>query len=124
MEKPPAASNPPVESLFEPVMEGAFLQRWGAGKAGGAPCSNKKLCFVATDRALLAETLLELSRRPDCYYVKYSTRAKDGMFLGRCFLSNEEAVGRLWQLYKCHPRFMCTVQDDDFAEAFRDRPAP
>ena len=52
----------------------------------------KKLCFVATDQALLADVLGQLAERPDCYYVKYSTYQKDGMYLGRCFLMDEHEV--------------------------------
>jgi hypothetical protein len=79
----------------------------------------KKLCFVATDRALLADVLGRLAERPDCYYVKYSVHPRDGMYLGRCFLLDEQAVGRLWAELKRHPRLFCTVQDDAFAARFR-----
>jgi hypothetical protein len=81
---------------------------------------NKKLCFVATDQALLADVLRQLAERPDCNYVKYSVWHLDGMFLGRCFLMDEQEVGRLWAEFKSHPRLMCTVQDDDFTAAFRE----
>ena len=81
----------------------------------------KKLCFVATDPALLAEVLGQLAERPDCHYVKYSTYQKDGMYLGRCFLSDEREVGVLWATFHAHPRLFCTVQDDDFTAPFRPR---
>ena len=79
----------------------------------------KKLCFVATDQALLADVLRQLAERPDCYYVKYSIHQRDGMYLGRCFLMDEHEVGMLWAKYKEHPRLFCSVQDDDFTAPFR-----
>jgi hypothetical protein len=30
----------------------------------------KKLCFVATDQALLADSLRQLAERPDCVYIR------------------------------------------------------
>jgi hypothetical protein len=93
-------------------------RRGRAWKAGGRYCQ-KKLCFVATDRALLADVLRQLAERPDCHYVKYSTFQKDGMYLGRCFLLDEQAVGVLWAEYKKHPRLFCSIQDDDFTAPFR-----
>ncbi len=87
-------------------------------KKGGC---QKKLCFVATDRSLLADVLCHLAQRPDCHYVKYSTYQKDGMYLGRCFLENEYEVGVLWAKYKEHPRLFCSIQDDDFTAPFRPR---
>jgi hypothetical protein len=95
------------------------MERRGPAWYMGELCSQKKLCFVATDRALLAEVLARLSDRPDCHYVKYSTYQKDGMYLGRCFLSDEHEVGLVWAEYKEHPRLFCSVQDDDFTAPFR-----
>ena len=91
-------------SGFEPTRGGAFLQRAGAGATVNGEYSRKKLCFVATDRQFLAETLHALSLRGDCHAVKYSVRPRDGMHLGRCFLLSDDAVGRLWQQFKGHPR--------------------
>jgi hypothetical protein len=102
---------------FEPRHNGVFQIRHGRGRDMGH--SNKKLCFVATDQQLLAQVLRELADREDCYFVKFTTEPKDGMYLGRCFLLEDQAVGELWQQYKVHPRLMCTVQDDDFTSAFR-----
>jgi hypothetical protein len=79
----------------------------------------KKLCFVATDQALLIEMLTELAERPDFYYAKYSIVPRDGMYLGRCFLTDEHEVGVLWAKYKAHPRLFCSVQDDGFTAPFR-----
>jgi hypothetical protein len=95
------------------------MQRWGAGRKPGVEYSHRKLCFVATDRTLLAKILLELSMRSDCYVVKYSVHPRDGMYLGRCFLLEDSLVGELWQRFKRHPRLMCTIQDDDFTAQFR-----
>ncbi len=104
---------------FTPTPNGVFLFRHGKGRSEAGTFSQKKLCFVATDVHLLAEVLYELSERDDCHFVKFSTHPKAGMHLGRCFLQGEHAVGTLWQHYKCHPRLMCTVQDDNFTVAFR-----
>jgi hypothetical protein len=98
---------------------GVFRQRDGRGRVPGITYSQRKLCFVATDRAVLTEILFRLSRRPDCFYVKYSIRAKAGMYLGRCFMLTDEVVGRLWARYKHHPAVMCTMQDDDFTKRYR-----
>jgi hypothetical protein len=81
--------------------------------------SQRKLCIVATDQTALIELLYELSLRDDCYFVKYSTKPKDGMYLGRCFLTTDAAAGKLWSELKVHPKSMCTIQDDDFTESFR-----
>jgi len=96
-----------------------FLCRNGVAFAGGVH-SNQKLCFTATRRDLLERHLLVLSRRSDCYWVKFGVKARDGMFLGRCFLTTDAAVGQVWAEYKRHPSLFCTVQDDDFTHRFRE----
>jgi hypothetical protein len=114
-----------VEGPFRLSSNGYFMEITGPAfydKKGW--CKNKrgcqkKLCFVATDLALLADVLGQLAERPDCWYVKYSTYQKDGMYLGRCFLMDEHEVGVVWAQYKEHPRLFCTIQDDDFTAAFR-----
>jgi len=110
-----------VESQFEPSQGGVFMQRWGAGRKDGVSRSRCKLCFAATDKAFLAQFLLGLSRQPDCYFVKYSTTVRDGMSLGRCFMLDDRKVGELWRQFKAHPKLLCSVQDDDFTEQFRER---
>lgn len=85
------------------------------------PYAQQKLCFTATDRELLARHLLALSRRDDCVFVKFGVKDRGGMFLGRCFLLTQQAVGEVWAMYKRHPTIFCTVQDDDFTERFRER---
>ena len=108
-----------VEKSFRMTPSGAFMERRGAGWNERSVASEKKLCFVATDQLLLAEVLGQLADRPDCCYVKYSVRQRDGMYLGRCFLLDEQEVGVLWAKYKTHPRMMCSVQDDEFTRSFR-----
>jgi hypothetical protein len=98
---------------------GHFMDLHGPASNSGRECCNKKLCFVATDQGLLADVLLELAERPDCYYVKYSVEPRDGMYLGRCFLIDEHEIGVVWAKYKDHPRLFCSVQDDDFTAPFR-----
>jgi len=108
-----------VRNPFRPIMNGYYMALWGPAWNEEERGCQKKLCFVATDQALLADVLRELAARPDCVFVKYSTYQKDRMYLGRCFLTNEHEVGMLWAKYKKHPRLFCTVQDDDFTAAFR-----
>jgi hypothetical protein len=113
--------EPPSEfEGFESRHNGFFQIRNGRGRQPEVAYSNKKLCFVATDQQFLAQLLRELADREDCYFVKFTTEPKDGMYLGRCFLVTDAAVGGLWRQYKVHPRLMCTVQDDDFTEKFRE----
>jgi len=108
-----------VQKSFLMTPSGAFMERRGAGWNEERRVCEKKLCLVATDQLLLAEVLGQLADRPDCYYVKYSVRPRDGMYLGRCFLLDEQEVGALWAKYKAHPRMMCSVQDDEFTRSFR-----
>jgi hypothetical protein len=108
-----------AESAFSPSANGYFMEIRGPAWYAHRPCCEKKLCFVATDQALLADVLSELAERPDCYYVKYSLYEKDGMYLGRCFLTDEREVGALWAKFKPHPRLFCSIQDDEFTGAFR-----
>jgi hypothetical protein len=107
------------ESFFFLTSNRYFMERRGPAWYRWKRCCQKKLCFVATDRALLADVLRELAERPDCHYVKYSVYPRDGMYLGRCFLIDEHEIGVLWAKYKAHPRLFCSVQDDDFTAPFR-----
>lgn len=54
----------------------------------------KKLCFTARLQDLLARHLRRLAHA---------------------------AVGDVWAQYKSHPSLFCTVQDDDFTNAYRAR---
>jgi hypothetical protein len=104
---------------FRPSANGHFMEKKGPAWHPERSGCQKKLCFVARDKMLLAEELGRLAERPDCVYVKYSLYQKDGMYLGRCFLTDEEEVGALWAIYHEHPRLFCTVQDDDFTARYR-----
>jgi hypothetical protein len=108
-----------LEGLFRPTPDGYFMAIRGQAWYRQKHCCQKKLCFVATDQALLADVLGQLAERPDCHYVKYSVIPRDGMYLGRCFLTDQHEVGVLWAKYKAHPRLFCSVQDDDFTAPFR-----
>jgi hypothetical protein len=110
-----------TENHFRATPDGYYLELRGPAWHPQERYCRKKLCFVATDPALLAEVLRRLAGRPDCYYVKYSAHPRDGMYLGRCFLTGEQEVGALWAQYKQHPRLFCSVQDDDFTAPFRRR---
>lgn len=108
---------------FQSSANGAFRERFGPpGK--GAPYSQKKLCLVATDAAFLVDLLYGISQRSDCHYVKYGTKRRDGMVLGRCFFTTDEASAELCHALKGHPKLMVTVQDDDFFNAYREAPVP
>ena len=104
---------------FRLSSNGYFMEIRGAASFFNKRSCNKKLCFVATDQALLADVLRELAERPDCHYVKYSVEPRDGMYLGRCFLMDDYDIGVLWAKYKEHPRLFCSVQDDDFTAPYR-----
>lgn len=105
-------------SRFELTACGSYRFRFGpVGR--GAPHSQKKVCLVATDLPFLVELLDQLSQRPDCYFVKFSVFARDGMHLGRCFLSADEEAGRLCEELKRHPKLFVTLQDDDVFAAYR-----
>lgn len=107
------------EGQFSLSHGGVFLERSGPARIANQQFSQRKLCIVATDQNALARLLYDLSMRDDCYYVKYSTKPRDGMFLGRCFLTTDAGVGQLWAEMKSHPKFLCSIQDDDFTEDFR-----
>jgi hypothetical protein len=109
----------PIEDPFRATADGYFMEIRGPAWHRQERVCRKKLCFVATDQALLADVLRQLAGRPDCYYVKFSIHPRDGMYLGRCILTDEHEVGRLWAHYKPHPRLFCSVQDDDFMAPFR-----
>ena len=120
MEPAPASD---WEAKFVPAHGGVFMARYGEiGPA--AVHSKKKVCVVATDRNFLIALLYECSKRADCYYVKYSVAARDGMYLGRCFLTSDDAAGRLCREYKGHPKMLVTIQDDDFFNPYRGGPLP
>jgi len=108
-----------LELNFEP--RGPFMARDGRAKVSGGIACQKKLCLVATDKSFLVRLLLELSERRECYFVKYSAEAKDGMYLGRVFLTDEHLVGDLWLRFKDHPKLMCSIQDDDYTNPIRSR---
>jgi putative acetyltransferase len=104
---------------FTLAPSGRFRERYGPRSRDGVR-SNKKVCLVATDPEFLADLLYGLSLRQDCFYVKYGMVARDGMYLGRCFLATDEAVSLLCQELKGHPRLMVSLQDDAWFVNFRD----
>ncbi len=99
---------------------GSFLCLDGPVKKAGREHSNMKVCFTCRDSELLRKLLVKIAQDEECYWVKMSTKPRDGMFLGRCFFSSKERAAQLWAKYKTHPRFMVTLQDDDFASSFRE----
>ena len=107
-----------IEAKFEPSPGGKFMQRFGAAGKDAA-FSQKKVCLVATDKALLVRIVDEIALRADCHWVKYSREPRDGMYLGRCFMTSDDSAGRLCFELKAHPQLMVTLQDDEFAARFR-----
>lgn len=101
-------------------IKGSFLCRDGLAKSRTKQISNKKLCFTSTDKDFLAQTLFELSQLPECQFVKMSAAAKDGMYLGRCFFTDDTVAGKFWSIYKSNKKLMCNIQDDDFAKPYRE----
>jgi hypothetical protein len=114
-----AGSDEDLERDFAPSHGGRFMARDG-GAGRSAVRSEKKICFVATDKRFLIAVLHQLSLRDDCCFVKYSVAPRDGMYLGRCFLTSDEAAGHVCKQYKSHPKLMVTIQDDKFFEAYRN----
>lgn len=106
-----------MESKF--YQEGSFQCIDGPAKKSGLAHSNMKVCFTCRDSDFLKSLLAKVAQDQECYWVKISTKPRDGMFLGRCFFSNKERAAQLWAKYKKHPRLMVTMQDDDFASKFR-----
>ena len=78
-----------------------------------------KLCLVATDQSALIEVLRRLAEEESCVFVKYSVRARDGMYFGRCILADATAVGQLWFSFRRHQQVACTIQDDSFVARYR-----
>lgn len=108
------------DARFTLVPSGRFRERYGPCGRDGVH-SNKKVCLVATDPGFLVDVLYGLSLRLDCFYVKYGIVARDGMYLGRCFLATDEAASVLCQELKGHPRLMVSLQDDAWFSNFRDQ---
>jgi hypothetical protein len=106
---------------FYPLMNNIFQARRGPAHEKGAAYCHAKLCFVATDQEVLRKTLLELSLEPDCFFVKYDTNPRDGMYRGRCFFMTPEKIGKTWAFYKGHPKLICSVQDDEFTGSWREQ---
>jgi hypothetical protein len=103
---------------------GSFLCMDGPAKKLGLKFANVKVCITCRDSNFLQSLLLKISQDKECYWVKMSTKARDGMFLGRCFFTTKNHAGLIWAKYKMHPRLMVTLQDDDFTSAFRESVFP
>jgi putative acetyltransferase len=116
-------STPLDDPRFTLVRSGRFRERYGLVGRGGL-YSSKKLCLVATDAGFLIDLLYGLSLREDCFYVKYGTVARDGMYLGRCFLATDEAASELCNELKGHPRLLVSLQDDAWFARFRKARVP
>ena len=110
-----------VEKTF--YTDGSFLCLDGPAKRVGREYANTKVCFTCCDSDFLKVLLAKVAKGEECYWVKMSAKPRGGMYLGRCFFTTKEQAAQLWAKYKNHPRMMVTLQDDDFASAFRDRVA-
>jgi putative acetyltransferase len=116
-------SNLPEDPRFTSTPSGRFRERYGLLGRDGVH-SSKKICLVATDAGFLAELLYGLSLRDDCFYVKYATVGRDGMYLGRCFLATDDAASQLCNELKGHPRLLVSLQDDAWFARFRNARVP
>jgi len=67
----------------------------------------------------LRALLVRVAQDQECYWVKMSTAPKDGMYLGRCFFTEEKYSVDMWAKYKAHPKLMVNLQDDDYVSKFR-----
>ena len=103
--------------------KGSFLCLDGPAKKAGRDHSNVKVCFTCRDNEFLRKVITKIAEDPECYWVKISTKPRDGMFLGRCFFSTKDLAARTWAKYKTHPRLMVNLQDDDFTSRFREQVA-
>ena len=54
--------------------KGAFLCRDGKARSKTESYSNKKLCFVSTDKEFLMDLLLDLADHQECYFVKLTSK--------------------------------------------------
>ncbi len=107
-----------VNPRFRLTSNGRFAERLGP-QGRGVAHSEKKLCVVATDLSLLCDLLFGLSLRHDCYYVKYGLVEREGMYLGRAFMTRDAAAAELCQELKGNPRLMVSLQDDSYFNDFR-----
>lgn len=101
------------------LRKGPFLYRNGQGHTRGE-YSKKKLCFAATDKEFLMNLLFEFSQDANCYFVKFTEKARDGMYLGRAFFVSDEIAAQQWAKYKPHPKLLCSIQDDEFVKPYRN----
>jgi hypothetical protein len=112
-----------IVEKFEYSDRKIFRFREGPANTGGRSPCQWKLCVTATDELYLAEVLFEISEREDCFYVKYSPsgspKCRDGMFLGRVFLTSEEKIGELWSKLRTDKKLMCSIQDDSATMRYR-----
>lgn len=104
---------------FEPTSSGKYFHRYGPAYGKNVEYCNIKLCLVATDLEALLDVMATLAVRSDCFYQKLSVEPRDGMHLGRCFLTSPIAVGETWSELKSHPKVFVSVQDDDFTRPYR-----
>ena len=100
---------------------GLFLCIDGPARTDEKEYSQMKLCFTSVNKAQLMKLLLQFSKEEDCYFVKLSDSPKNGMYLGRCFFTNQDKVGKIWAKYKNNPYFMVNVQNDNFTKDFRGK---
>lgn len=100
--------------------DGSFLCLDGPARKAGRDHANVKVCFTCRDSEFLKRLIGNVAQDKECYWVKMSTKPRDGMFLGRCFFTTKECAAQLWAKYKNHPRLMVTLQDDDFISGFRE----
>ena len=113
--------------FFEKSDTGLFMKKNGIWKtkAEGQRILNKyfkhhnKLCLYSTNQEELAIALYNISKLKECYAVKYLSKKRAGMYLGRAYIAEEKTIGNLWAKYYNHPKFMCTIQNDMYVYKYR-----
>jgi DNA-3-methyladenine glycosylase I len=120
---PSKRARRPPSPLKQFQSKRGFWVRYGPAHERGGRACQKKLCLTSTRVEPMAQILYELSLRDDCFFVKLDRKpGPHGMVRGRCFLTDERAVGVAWLRLKETDEVLCTIQDDDFTKPLRVRP--
>ncbi len=85
------ASHMNMNGAIEFYQEGSFLCLDGPAKKAGLSHSNMKVCLTCRDPEFLKNLIAKVAQDEECYWVKMSTKSRDGMYLGRCFRESVES---------------------------------
>lgn len=62
--------------------DGPFLCLDGPAKKEGRTYANMKVCFTCRNEDFLKRLISKVAEDEECYWVKMSTKPRDGMYLG------------------------------------------